>query len=321
MTYRRSNHSTAGFTLIELLVVIAIIGILIALLLPAVQAAREAARIASCSNNLKQIGMAVHSYHDAKGSFPPGGITQGRCCCTPSGICWTISILPYLEQQALFDRYNSNAYNEAPVNRVVREAYMSVYACPSEEDAQELAIPESGPPSGDWCNTAPVTYRRGSYRCMQGRIRDWRVWDTDENGTEQGYTPYGWRGIMHTVGTNGLTTESFGTVKDGTSNTLMVGELATFSHPSRRTFWACTYASYNSSAASPESVSLLPDYDECAATATHLNFCKRAWGSYHPQGIQFVLGDGAVRFLSRTIDMQLFSGLGSIDGNELVKVP
>jgi len=315
-----NRRVSKGFTLIELLVVIAIIGILIALLLPAVQAAREAARIASCSNNLKQIGMAVHSYHEAKGCFPPGGITEGPCCETLSRICWTISILPFLEHQALFDRYDSNAYNEDPVNRVVREAYMPVYACPSEEDAQELAIPESGPPGG-WGGHALVTYRRGSYRCMQGRIRDWRVWDTDENGTEQGYTPYGWRGIMHTVGTNGLTTESLATVKDGASNTLMVGELATYSHPSRRTFWACTYASYNSSAASPESVSLLPDYDVCAATATHLNFCKRAWGSYHPQGIQFVLGDGAVRFLSRTIDMQLFSGLGSIDGHELVKVP
>ena len=309
-----------GFTLIELLVVIAIIGILIALLLPAVQSAREAARMMHCANNLKQIGLAIHAYHEAKGCFPPGGITEGTCCETESGICWTISILPYLEHEALFDRYDSNVANEHPKNKYVREAAMPIYACPSEEEAQTIDIPESGPPGG-WGGHPLVRYRRGSYRNMQGRIRDWRVWDTDENGTDQGYTPYGWRGIMHVVGTNGLTTETFASVKDGCSNTLMIGELATYSHPRRRTFWACSYASYNSSAACPESIALQPDYDACAAVASHLNFCKRAWGSYHPSGIQFAVGDASVRFISTTIDTRLFTALGSIDGGEIVQVP
>ena len=87
-----------GFTLIELLVVIAIISILIALLLPAVQQARESARRSQCQNNLKQIGLALHNYHDNNRMFPPGGTTLGRCCNTPSGITWTISLLPYLDQ-------------------------------------------------------------------------------------------------------------------------------------------------------------------------------------------------------------------------------
>jgi len=111
-----------GFTLVELLVVIAIIGILIALLLPAVQAAREAARRAQCQNNLKQIALALHNYHQAVGSFPPGKITEGRCCDRPSMITWTISILPYLEQQALYDRYDQTKFNEDPANQFVREA-------------------------------------------------------------------------------------------------------------------------------------------------------------------------------------------------------
>ncbi|MEA1950175.1 MAG: DUF1559 domain-containing protein, partial [Planctomycetota bacterium] len=117
-----SQRSEKGFTLVELLVVIAIIGILIALLLPAVQAAREAARRMQCSSNLKQIGVALHAYHAALGCFPPGGITEGPCCSTRSGISWSISILPYIEQPMIYDRYDMDRYNEDPANQFVREA-------------------------------------------------------------------------------------------------------------------------------------------------------------------------------------------------------
>ncbi|GIW92533.1 MAG: hypothetical protein KatS3mg110_0574 [Pirellulaceae bacterium] len=97
-----------GFTLVELLVVIAIIGILVSLLLPAVQAAREASRRMACSNNLKQLALAVHNYHDTYKVFPPGGITPGPCCSTPSAGTWTLFILPFLEQQTVADQYNFN---------------------------------------------------------------------------------------------------------------------------------------------------------------------------------------------------------------------
>src|SRR5688500_12419399 len=89
-----------GFTLVELLVVIAIIGILIALLLPAVQAAREAARRYQCTNNLKQIGLAMHNYHDINGKFPPSRIARGDY------ITWAVLILPYMEQQAMYELWN-----------------------------------------------------------------------------------------------------------------------------------------------------------------------------------------------------------------------
>ena len=101
-----------GFTLVELLVVIAIIGVLVALLLPAVQSAREAARRSACQNNLKQIGLALHNYHDTFLYFPPGGITLGGCCATPSYTSWSISILPFLEQTPLADKYVYNNFNE-----------------------------------------------------------------------------------------------------------------------------------------------------------------------------------------------------------------
>src|SRR5207244_129069 len=108
-----------SFTLIELLVVIAIIAVLIGLLLPAIQKVREAANRISCANNLKQMGLALHNYHSANGTFPPGGITNGECCSTQSGPNWAIFILPYIEQDNLYQQYNQSKSNEDIANAPV----------------------------------------------------------------------------------------------------------------------------------------------------------------------------------------------------------
>lgn len=304
--------SRRAFTLVELLVVIAIIGILIALLLPAVQSAREAARKTQCISHLKQMGVALHNYHDVEKSFPPGGITEGPCCNTKSRVSWTISILPYIEQQALYERYDMRVFNEDPPNEFVRQAEVAIYQCPSEEDADALDMPETGPGEN-------LLYRRGSYRCVSGKVltpAD-RYWDRDND------LPHEWRGVMHVAGVSGLGVERITDVIDGTSNTLAVGEMATITHQRRRTFWAYSYLGYNTSVAVPQSRSLLLDYDRCVEVggAGGQDPCERGWGGFHSGALLFCLCDGSVRNVSITIDMKVFTDIASIAGEEASQVP
>ena len=131
---RRSPPHPPAFTLIELLVVIAIIGVLIALLLPAVQAAREAARRTQCTGNLKQIGIALHGYHDTSGTFPAGGWISDPTQPTTinMNVGWSAVILPWLEQRPVYDGLNLSFPYGNPVNSTGGHAVMTVYLCPSE---------------------------------------------------------------------------------------------------------------------------------------------------------------------------------------------
>ena len=144
---------TSGFTLVELLVVIAIIGILVGLLLPAVQAAREAARRMSCSNNLKQIGLAMHNYHDTFKSFPIGHQVNGQTNpeCGNRGDCgagwtWSSSILPFIEQSNLFNNFNFGLPPHNPLNRQWMGTVLPGFLCPS---AAKTPSHESLAPFGD----------------------------------------------------------------------------------------------------------------------------------------------------------------------------
>jgi len=350
---RSAPRRRRGFTLIELLVVIAIIAILIGLLLPAVQKVRDAAARLQCQNNLKQIGIALHSHHDGKGSFPPGGMQTGRNG-TPCYTNWAIEILPFLEQEALYRRYDQRVFNEHANNTFVVQSQVKAYECPSDSLARRLERPQTGPGSGkDW--------RHGSYRAVSGRSGaiGRGFWDTFE---DQFWPPNwqmdpSWRGPLHgtsaayngipaqnATGTNGSQLsqmggpEMFATIRDGTANTLLVGEYtntgATITSPAlhgsvgevtsrRATFWAYTYASYNQSSVTTESRVLTDDYTRCNNMPGQggNNPCKRSFGSGHTEGMNFVLCDGSVRFVSYSVDINLLAAMATISGREVATLP
>jgi prepilin-type N-terminal cleavage/methylation domain-containing protein len=310
----RPPRFTRGFTLVELLVVIAVIGILVALLLPAVQAAREAARRGQCSSNLRQIGLALHNYHDVENSFPPGSVFLGSCCSDESYTSWPISLLPFLEQGPLYERYNHNETNESSVNRFVRQQYVPLFVCPSEPNTRQLERPETGPASD-----LQLTYMPGSYRGVGGRSDGSGWWD---NFPQYQSLPPSWAGVLHVVDGR-LTTENFGGIRDGASNTLMVGEYGTKSRIRRRTFWAYSYGSYNKSDVIAESRTLLNDYDRCAAIGGQggLQACSRGWGSFHPGIVQFMMCDSSVRSVSRNVEMPLLAEAATVAGREPGRLP
>jgi prepilin-type N-terminal cleavage/methylation domain-containing protein/prepilin-type processing-associated H-X9-DG protein len=350
----RSSRSRGAFTLIELLVVIAIIAILIGLLVPAVQRVREAAARASCSNNLKQIGIALHAHHDVKKVLPPGGMQTG----TNGTVCWTnwaIEILPYIEQGNLYKLYRQNELNHSDNNNLlVGQKQVATYECPSDQHLGLLEPPASGPrPNGQ-------NWMHGSYRANSGRANDVNpgggnppyrgFWDT----YEPQYWPGGklnpaYRGPLHGTASayNGIPIQTSGGVSqmggpekltnitDGTSNTFMVGELTLDqantrdgTGENRGTFWAYTYASYNQSSFSTLPATFGTDFNACFDTYKDTQLfpwtdqaCKRGWGSNHTNGLNMLLCDGSVRWISYSADINILVGMATIAGGEVAQLP
>jgi prepilin-type N-terminal cleavage/methylation domain-containing protein/prepilin-type processing-associated H-X9-DG protein len=318
VAYRRRR----GFTLVELLVVIAIIGVLVGLLLPAVQAARETARRIHCASNVKQIGLALHNYHAAHRSFPPANYTLSEGVCYADQVVanggrpetaanWAIALLPYVEQEPLYRAYDFDQFNEAAENRRVRETSVPAYVCPADLDATETAVPATGP-AGRYALSVP--FMPGSYRAVSGRSDGENFLDS----AEYLHYPRSWFGPLHTVGIRGLVPETIDNIRDGTSSTLLVGESTTRSQPQYRTFWAYSYAYFSVSSAVAQPRTLWGDYDRCKAAdgQGHSSPCKRGWGAMHPGGLNFVLCDGSARFLATDVDPELFATMATIAGNE-----
>ncbi len=290
---RRLRHA---FTLVELLVVIAIIGILVALLLPAVQAAREAARRASCKNNLKQIGLALHNYHDTMGRFPMGWIGLDRATNQPlaegePGWGWAAFTLPYLEQVNLSD--NLIKFTQPildPVNQPARETYLKLYRCPSDAPANPhfLLGQESNPA------TPLVLLAAASYVGVHGTL----PLDACE-GLPVGVICQS-NGVFHH-----LSGTRFADIVDGTSNTFAVGERS--SEYGNSTWVGYVRGGHEGFAR------ILGVADHPPNTVgAHLD----DFSSHHPAGTNFLLADGSVRLIVDTIDLSVYHGLATLMGSE-----
>ncbi|MCA9184926.1 MAG: DUF1559 domain-containing protein, partial [Planctomycetales bacterium] len=310
--------------LVELLVVIAIIGLLVALLLPAVNAAREAARRTQCQNSLKNIALAIHNYNSAKNELPAGGVTNGVCCSAQSGASWPIFILPYIEEQSLYDRYDFTQFNESPANQFVREQHVELYNCPSDEETNILDRPASGPGSG-------LMYARSSYRGNSGlcTVQSQAFWDSSSQQNKE----YDFqRGPLPGIGT--MPNRSWSVEKptrlkeisDGTSKTMLVAEKSHLAVSDearrRRTFWAYTYTSYNRSLTFLQTRSIIDDYDRCLQIPGDFGGdpCKRSWGSLHPSGFNAAMCDGSVNYISDSIDIFVFGNASTIAGGEISNI-
>lgn len=287
-----SAPSRPGFTLIELLVVIAIISILVSLLLPAVQKAREAARRTQCQNNLKQQGLAFHNYHDALLQLPVGGDQQFF-----SGFA---TILPYIEQDKMYKDYDFEQYYAIPENTEILNKNLSVYICPSmikNRDPQQVGCNEIG--------------AIGSYALNEGT--------SGYNADADGMFPLSWP-------LYGYDNEAvdFGKVKDGLSNTIMVGE---FNYGMKDYMWT----SASSSAAScPDLIGTsrwgaarwgvgypgvaLGNTGGTFNESTNANFTT--FKSDHPGGAYFLFGDGSVHFVGESIVPEVLDSIATIDGGE-----
>jgi prepilin-type N-terminal cleavage/methylation domain-containing protein/prepilin-type processing-associated H-X9-DG protein len=324
----------AGFTLIELLVVMAIIGVLVALLLPAVQKIRDSANNTKCKNNLRQIGLGLFHYQTNYKKFPHGSYCTGDddknlTWCFQD---WAISILPFIEQDNLYREFDFKGYvipdglNENQKDSALQQL-VKTFVCPTDPDAFQPINPSGGPGAGR-------KYMPSNYKAVEGVIPSkpyidayWDRWDKKLGAgllMDNGYKNL--RGVLHVSRLDkGLVAEAVGDITDGLSNTIMVGEYTTTTGFSHRAFWAYSYWEWTSSAVVPgKPWTLLPSYDECGAQETahggqsDWSPCKRGWSSLHSAGFNFVFCDGAVRLINRQVDMNVLAALATIAGGEVI---
>jgi prepilin-type N-terminal cleavage/methylation domain-containing protein len=323
----RSMLKRQAFTLVELLVVIAIIGVLVALLLPAVQSAREAARRMQCANNLKQIGLAFHVYEGTFRVLPPETMTAGQ-----HGPTAFVFILPQVEQGPLFDRlaaigmgtqtgyWMGSANVKTQLIKPILNGYVvGAYRCPS------TLMPK-------FQDVAEVRMMVPSYPMIAGsNLHD----STDHNGPNGSHCSAG--GLFP-----GNIARRFAEASDGTSNTLMVGEQSHWIANQKNNFrtgfstsgpWMGvknsrlpsgngTWSTTGTHDASPSatdmrsfSMTTIRDAPNPKGTATYMNnvMCNTPLSSAHPGGVQSVLADGAVRFLTDNIDLATLKHLADRD--------
>jgi len=309
-----------GFTLIELLVVIAIMAVLVGLLLPAVQQAREAARRSQCQNNLKQIGLALHNYADAHGGFP-----GTHFYATIDGHWrhngWAVSILPYLDQAPLFEQYDLNHSFSDEENQDVVKTKLSVFLCPSTPGGQQLVSQLYN--DDDWAFRPDLTAATGDYAASRGACR--LPWRADmvpnpalpppaRNGCVEGPMIHRQRNHLADI-------------TDGTTNTICIIESAGGvpygpNHEKRTDPGALDWFGYGNAWAGVRGNFVVgSEFDPTVSGGPHLFNMKNDGAeaySFHQGGVHVLLCDGSARFVSEHTDRVVYSNLLTRELGEIV---
>ncbi len=304
-----------GFTLVELLVVIAIIGILVSLLLPAVQAAREAARRTQCSNNLKQIGIAFQNYHTAKGQFPPGW-TEDDGPSRPdrkNNFAWGTHILPFVEEQSIYDQFDFTraASSGTPGDDRVENidligSNLTIFRCPSDTpDSDFGSFAEYGAFNPEIPAIAISNYVGSGSICQPCHFGWYVAGQTDPSGC-----PFGITGVLYRDSDTNL-----GKITDGSTHTFLVGERK-FGGSGNGPYWAGLPGPSSNQTACWAGLVTAHLRSLHQSTLPMINGHWIGFSSHHPAGVQVVLCDGAVKFVNEAIQMFPLASMIQIqDGN------
>ena len=291
----------------ELLVVIAIIGILVSLLLPAVQAAREAARRMQCQNNLKQLALALHNYHTANSTFPPAGFYHVGTL-TGITLSWHTTILPYIEQQNLYDTLDLDGPYSSTQNRQAALNQVEAFLCPSFGTKRSVLHKEFGS-TGDQVSGQDVftTHYYGVLGAEGTNV---------ETGNDYTVVTFGSCGDYARSGTM-LHDESvtIDEIRDGTSNTFLLGELSWEGTNNYRSWVRGT--SEGSCGASSSAKNVEYGIGIFAYEVFNVEFNDVSFGSMHPGGCLFAYSDGSVHFVSETVDIGVYKSTSTRNGGEV----
>jgi prepilin-type N-terminal cleavage/methylation domain-containing protein/prepilin-type processing-associated H-X9-DG protein len=343
MTPSLSPRARRGFTLIELLVVIAIIAILIGLLLPAVQKVREAAARSKCTNNLKQFGLGLQTYHDTYNKFPVGEFNDDN-----QNWGWGVAVLPYIEQQAVYtlldadtsyfmtfipggglnrnkvmaagvysaDSYNTQGAVNANAGGGAAKTVISVFICPSDS----------------WPNQTTTGFGKSNYLANMGSDLNggnYANWTSPNGGTETGV-------LMQSNDNNYTWANTIASITDGTSNTVLLGEAAAnrlssnnvFGTGATNTFpvWAGGNPALAGQGRQYNYFRLMDANYPLNSTNTTAEtngamYLDRAFNSSHTGGANFLLCDGSVRFVANGIDAATYRAAGTRNGGEALSLP